>query len=110
MKSLIVWLFVQAVCLLACFAEPRLDATVRAVPGYEGFIIEVQGSADVTDLQLLTPIDRHAFKRAGPNTFFFLFPQGLPVYPSLFFRVNKDSIHYTPEIKSSDFVKELTPS
>lgn len=97
-------IFLPLLLTLAANAEPQIDATVYPGPNNQGLIFVVQGNDEVKDIKLLTPIDPRYYLVKGKNTILFFVPPTLPVYPSLLFQVNGTEIHYTSELKASDFL------
>lgn len=98
-----VFFFAILLTLAAC-SEALLDCTIYPGPKNQGLVLVVQGNEDVKRLKLLTPIDPRYYLVKGKNTIIFLVPGTLPLWPSLLFEVNGTEIHYTKEVKASDFV------
>lgn len=109
MKTLLIWLFIQGLCCLACFAEPAIDCEVRLVQGVRVIIIE--GNPEVNALDVVTPIDPASYKRFGKKKMIFIWPTNLPIYPTLFFLVNGKELHYVPQLNGKDLepTKSLEP-
>lgn len=92
MKSLVCALLLS----LAAYAEPRIDCSVKDVG--DNLLLVIEGNEEVQRLEVVTPINPAAFKTFGKRKMIFLWPQGLPIYPTLFLRVNGTELHYVPEI------------
>jgi len=89
---------------LAACSEPKIDCAVQEVEGIPGqLILIVEGNEEVTDMLVATPIDRDSYKRFGERKFIFVWPTGLPIYPTLFFLVNGKELHFIPQLKADDF-------
>lgn len=101
MKSLFIWVLLA----LACFAEPTIDCEVRDVPQMPGqMVIIIEGNQEVKSLRLVSPIDPQSYREFGEKKMIFVWPDGLPIYPTLFFLVNGKELHYIPQLKASDFM------
>lgn len=108
MKSIAIWLFITFLSSLTCFAEPTLDCEVKEFPQFPGqLVIIIEGNNEVKDMKLATPIDRDSYReytKLGKHKFIFIWPNGLPIYPTLFFQVNGTELHYVPQMKASDWL------
>lgn len=103
MKKLILVLLLS----LVSWAEPRIDCEVRSLDGGQ-LVLIVEGTDEVKTMQLVTPIDSSAYKQFGARKMILMWPQGLPVYPTLFFLVNGQELHYIPQLKQQDFQTRAT--
>ena len=104
MKSIIIWLTIQILSAMVCFAEPIVDCTVKEFPPIPGqMVIIIEGNEDIKEMKLATPIDRDSYKRFGEKKFIFIWPKGLPIYPTLFFLVNGKELHYVPQLDMRQF-------
>ncbi len=104
MKRLILGLLLT----MNCFAAPELDCEVREFPQFPGqLVIIVEGNKEVKELKLITPIDRDSYRtyfQLEKQKAIFVWPNGLPLYPSLFFLVNGKELHFIPQLKQEDFL------
>lgn len=101
-------IFFSILVSLAAWSEPLLNCTAYPGPQNQGLVLVVKGNEEVTSLKLLTPIDHRYYLVKNNRTIIFLVPGTLPLWPSLLFKVNGTEIHYTNEVKASDFINPVT--